>query len=123
MIVVDKLEIVHIIYMSKVHVYELRHRVNWRSKIWLFETRSRLLSRHLALNSDDLIYNYNNVQGKSTWFFVAINSVLKSLPFQPGDGIVIYSWTYGAVRNTCESVAKKTGSTQFPQLFIACYCL
>ena len=33
---------------------------------------------------------------------------MKSLPLKPDDAILLYTWQYDAVANTCEMVAKKS---------------
>ena len=39
----------------------------------------------------------------------AVNTVLKSLELKAGDAILVYSWTYSAIRNACDATAQKTG--------------
>ena len=39
-----------------------------------------------------------------------MNTALKCLPLTKGDGILVYSWTYGSIRNACLSTARKSGA-------------
>ena len=39
-----------------------------------------------------------------------VNTALKCLPLNKGDGILVYSWTYKSIENACHSVASRTGA-------------
>jgi len=34
-----------------------------------------------------------------------VNAVIRSLAFEKGDGILLYRWTYGAVKNACTYIS------------------
>src|SRR3989442_15155840 len=66
---------------------------------------ARDLGRLIGADGDDLVF----VENATT----AINAVLRSLDFKPGDEILINSQSYGAVRQavryTCERTGAKAG--------------
>ena len=47
----------------------------------------------------------------------AVNTVLKSLALKAGDAILVYSWTYSAIRNACDATAQKSGMVAGDFLF------
>ncbi len=60
------------------------------------------LAPYLGADADDVAMVENATQ--------AVNAVLRSFPFEPGDRILINTQTYGAVRNTARYVAARTGA-------------
>ena len=44
------------------------------------------------------------------YFCLGLNSVMKSLPLKPEEAILLYTWQYEAIANTCEMASKKSGN-------------
>src|SRR5579859_3541428 len=63
---------------------------------------ARELGRFIGAAGDDLVFVENATS--------AINAVLRSLDFMPGDEILINSQSYGAVRQAVRHVCERTGA-------------
>src|SRR3982750_4007260 len=63
---------------------------------------ARELGRFIGADAEDLVFVENATS--------AINAVLRSLDFTPGDEILINSQSYGAVRQAVRHVCERTGA-------------
>jgi len=66
------------------------------------------LARFVHANGDDLVF----VENATT----AINAVLRSLDFNPGDEILFNSQSYGAVRQAVRHICERSGATSVEPL-------
>ena len=71
-----------------------------------FESRTRRAAKAVAAflgaRGEDLVFVDNATTG--------MNAVLRSMPFQPGDEILITDFAYGAITNTAHYVARERGA-------------
>src|ERR1700761_3867428 len=60
------------------------------------------LAQFVGANSDDLVFVENSTTG--------VNTVLRSLTFQPGDELLVTNQEYNACRNALDFVAQRSGA-------------
>lgn len=78
----------------------------WKSDdMWL--TAVRNVSDFVGSDPANLVFVPNTTTG--------VNAVIRSLAFEKGDGILLYRWTYGAVKNACTYIS----DTRHVELFYA----
>jgi len=78
------------------------HFLTRRNSVPRLRAAAEPLARFLGAVPDDLVFVENATAG--------VNAVLRSLPFGPGDAILITDHAYGAVRNAVRYVCERSGA-------------
>ena len=69
----------------------------------LLDTARTELAKFLDARPEDLVFVPNATSG--------VNAILRSLPFSPGDELLVTNHEYNACRNALDYVAKRSGAT------------
>lgn len=92
---------------------DIRHRIEHQPSRFMMDEypelireRAETLSQFLGSRADDIVFVDNATQ--------AVNAVLRSLVFMPGDEILTTTFAYNAVRKTIDFVTERAGARVIP---------